>query len=72
MVNGHMVTLDYQLENGDFVQILTSKSKVGPSRDWQLHSNKYVTTRKAIASVRHWFKNQYRDHNIARGRDIVS
>ena len=63
-VNGRIVTFDYQLKNGDIVEILTSKSAHGPSRDWI----KICKSNEARNKIRQWFKRECRDENITRGR----
>ena len=62
--NGRIVTLDSQLHNGDIVEILTSKSSHGPSRDWI----KICKSNEARNKIRQWFKRERRDENIANGR----
>ena len=69
-VNNQLVPLNTKLQNGQVVQIMTSKTKVGPSRDW-LTSSGYITTASAREKVRQWFRRQQRDENIAQGRDIL-
>ncbi len=66
-VNGRIVSLTYELKNGDIVEILTSDKVRGPSRDW-LNIVKSSTARTKISS---WFKRERRDENIARGREII-
>jgi len=66
-VNGIMVPLDYQLQNGDRVEILTTKTPHGPGRDWL----NFVASASAREKIRQWFKRQHRDENIARGRDLI-
>ena len=63
--------LDYKLQNGQVVRILTSKTKVGPSRDWLLASSEYVTTASAREKIRRWFRSQEREENIAQGKEIL-
>jgi GTP diphosphokinase / guanosine-3',5'-bis(diphosphate) 3'-diphosphatase len=70
-VNDQLVSLDYKLQNGQVVRIMTSKTKVGPSRDWLMPSSGYVTTASAREKIRQWFRRQERDENIAQGRDIL-
>jgi GTP pyrophosphokinase len=70
-VNGRLVPLNYQLQNGDAVQILTSKSSKGPSRDWLNPNLGYVRTSQAREKIRQWFKKEERGENIARGREMV-
>ena len=70
-VNGRLVPLNYQLRNGDAVQILASKSSKGPSRDWLNPNLGYIRTSQAREKIRQWFKREERDENIARGREMV-
>ena len=70
-VNDQMVPLDSKLANGQVVRILTSKTKVGPSRDWLQASSGYVTTASAREKIRQWFRRQQRDENIAQGREVL-
>ncbi|MBF0701079.1 bifunctional (p)ppGpp synthetase/guanosine-3',5'-bis(diphosphate) 3'-pyrophosphohydrolase [Ligilactobacillus murinus] len=66
-VNGKIVPLDYQVKNGDIVDILTSQNSAGPSRDWL----DLVHTNKARNKVKRFFKQQDRIQNIDRGKDIL-
>jgi GTP pyrophosphokinase len=66
-VNQKLVPLDTELHNGDVVEILTSKSARGPSRDWL----KLVKTAHAREKIRQWFKQQERAQNIARGKELL-
>jgi len=66
-VNGRMVPLDYQLQSGDIVEIMTSKVPSGPSADWL----SFVKTSSARSRIRGWFKRQRRQENIARGREML-
>jgi GTP pyrophosphokinase len=70
-VNGRLVALNYKLRNGEVVEILTSKSSKGPSRDWLNPNLGYVRTTHAREKVRQWFKRQERAENIARGKEMV-
>lgn len=69
-VNGRLVSLDYHLNTGDQVEILTAK-RGGPSRDWLNPNLGYVNTQRARSKIRQWFKKQARDENIAQGRRIL-
>ncbi len=69
-VNGKMVALDYQLKNGDQVEILTTR-RGGPSRDWLNPDLGYIKTSRARAKIRQWFRRQDREQNIVRGREIL-
>ncbi len=66
-VNGKLVSLDYQLQTGDQVEILTAK-RGGPSRDWLNLNLGYVKTQRARSKIKQWFKKQDRAANIAQGR----
>jgi len=66
-VNGEIVKLNYQLKNGDIVEILTSSSVHGPSRDWL----NIVKSSQARNKIRQWFKKANREENIQRGREII-
>jgi GTP diphosphokinase / guanosine-3',5'-bis(diphosphate) 3'-diphosphatase len=66
-VNNRLVPLDYTLKNGDIVDIVTTKSAHGPSRDWL----NIVTTSHAREKIRQWFKRQQRDENITHGRQLL-
>ncbi|MDQ3779740.1 MAG: bifunctional (p)ppGpp synthetase/guanosine-3',5'-bis(diphosphate) 3'-pyrophosphohydrolase, partial [Chloroflexota bacterium] len=70
-VNDQLVPLNYQLQNGQVVRILTSKTKVGPSRDWLLASAGFVTTASAREKIRQWFRRQQRDENISQGKETL-
>ncbi len=65
-VNGKIVPLEYRLNNGDIVEVLTSNN-TGPSRDWL----KFVKTSKARSKIKHWFKQQQKDEIIQRGKEIL-
>jgi GTP diphosphokinase / guanosine-3',5'-bis(diphosphate) 3'-diphosphatase len=69
-VNGKLVGLDYPLQTGDQVEILTAK-RGGPSRDWLNPHLGYIKTQRARTKIRQWFKRQDRTENIAQGRDIL-
>jgi guanosine-3',5'-bis(diphosphate) 3'-pyrophosphohydrolase len=70
-VNGRLVSLNYQLKNGDVVEILTSKSSKGPSRDWLNANLGFVRTTHAREKIRAWFKKQERAENIERGHELT-
>ncbi|MGN0984926.1 MAG: RelA/SpoT family protein [Candidatus Enterenecus sp.] len=63
-VNGRIVTFDTPLKNGDIVEIITSKSARGPSRDWM----NICKSNEARNKIRQWFKKERREENIATGR----
>ena len=66
-VNGRMVPLDYELKNGEIVEIITAKAPHGPSRDWL----NFVKSASAKERIRKWFKSQRREENVAKGRDLL-
>src|SRR5438067_41517 len=66
-VNGRMVPLDYELNNGEIVEIVTTKAPHGPSRDWL----SFVKSASAKERIRKWFKSQRREENVAKGRDLL-
>jgi GTP diphosphokinase / guanosine-3',5'-bis(diphosphate) 3'-diphosphatase len=66
-VNNRLVPLDYRLKNGDIVEVVTTKSEHGPSRDWL----NVVRTSHAREKIRQWFKRKDRDENIVHGRESL-
>ncbi|HXH20761.1 MAG TPA: bifunctional (p)ppGpp synthetase/guanosine-3',5'-bis(diphosphate) 3'-pyrophosphohydrolase [Dehalococcoidia bacterium] len=70
-VNGRLVPLTYKLQNGDVVEIITSRTSRGPSRDWLNPNLGYVKTGNARSKIRQWLKRQEREENILRGREMV-
>lgn len=65
-VNKRIVPIDYRLNNGDIVEILTAKGS-GPSRDWL----KIAASTQAQNRIRSWFRREKRDENIVTGRDML-
>ena len=66
--NSRMVPLDYRLQNGDIVEVLTTRSeRHGPSRDWL----NFARTSSAREKIRQWFKRERREENVARGRELL-
>ncbi|MEX2236942.1 MAG: bifunctional (p)ppGpp synthetase/guanosine-3',5'-bis(diphosphate) 3'-pyrophosphohydrolase [Dehalococcoidia bacterium] len=71
-VSGRLVPLNYHLQNGDIVEIITAKSASrGPSLDWLNPNLGYAKTSHAKEKIRAWFKRQKRGENIERGREIL-
>jgi len=70
-VNGRLVPLSYQFNNGDVVEIMTTKGDKGPSRDWLSPHLGYTKTSHAKEKIRQWFKKQERTENIERGRELL-
>jgi len=70
-VNDALVPLDYRLQNGQVVKILTSKNRTGPSRDWLNPALGFIKTATAREKVRQWFRRQEREANIAEGRNML-
>jgi GTP pyrophosphokinase len=69
-VNGRIVPLDYELKNGEQVEILTAK-RGGPSLDWANSHLGYLKTSRGRAKVRQWFKRQNLEENIGHGRTTL-
>ena len=70
-VNGRLVSLDYQLKNGDTAEIKVSRVSRGPSLDWLNSNLGLVRSASAQQKVRQWFRRQQRGRNIHRGRDLL-
>ena len=66
-VNSKMIPIVTKLKNGDIIEIITSDTTKGPSRDWL----KYVKTTIAKNRIRQWFKRAEREENIEKGKDLI-
>ncbi len=69
-VNGRIVPLNYVLQTGEQVEIITGRTG-GPSRDWLNPNLGYVNTSRARAKVQHWFKQQAREQNVQAGKVML-
>lgn len=66
-VNGKLVPIDYVVQNGDRIEVLTSQNMKGPSRDWL----KIVKSSQAKSKINQWFKTELKEENVARGKDLL-
>lgn len=66
-VNGKLVNIDYEIKNGDRVEIMTSQNSKGPSRDWL----NVVKSTQAKNKINQWFKNELKEDNIIKGKELV-
>jgi len=66
-VNNKMVTIDYNIQNGDIVEIMTSQNSRGPSRDWL----SLVKSSQARTKIKQWFKKEEKEENILRGKEML-
>lgn len=67
-VNGKLVNIDYTLQNGDRVEVLTSQNTKGPSRDWL----KIVKSSQARSKINQWFRNEFKEENIEKGKEMLT
>ena len=67
-VNGKLVNIDYKIQNGDRIEILTSQNSKGPSRDWL----NIVKSTQAKNKINQWFKKEFKESNIIRGKDMIA
>ena len=67
-VNGKLVTIDYKIKNGDRLEIITSQNSKGPSRDWL----NLVKSTQAKNKINQWFRSEYKEDNITRGRELLA
>ncbi len=67
-VNGKLVTIDYKIQNGDRIEIITSQNSKGPSRDWL----NIVKSTQAKNKINQWFKSEFKEENIIRDKEQIS
>ena len=67
-VNGKLVNIDYKIQNGDRIEILTSQNSKGPSRDWL----NIVKSTQAKNKINQWFKKEFKEDNIIRGKEMIA
>ena len=66
-VNGQLATINYKIQNGDRIEIITSQNSRGPSRDWL----NIVKSNQAKTKINQWFKNELKDDNIQKGKEML-
>ena len=67
-VNGKLVNIDYKIQNGDRIEILTSQNSKGPSRDWL----NIVKSTQAKNKINQWFKKEFKEDNIVKGKELIA
>ena len=67
-VNGKLVPIEYEIKNGDRIEIITSKNSQGPSRDWL----KLVKSTQAKNKINQWFKKELKEDNILKGKEMLA
>ena len=67
-VNGKLVNIDYVIQNGDRVEILTSQNSKGPSRDWL----NIVKSTQAKNKINQWFRSEFKEENISKGKEVIT
>lgn len=66
-VNGNIVKMDYEIQNGDRIEIITSQNSRGPSRDWL----SIVKSTQAKNKINQWFRNEFKEDNIIKGKELL-
>ena len=67
-VNGNLVNIDYKIQNGDRIEIMTSQNSRGPSRDWL----SIVKSTQAKNKINQWFRSEFKEENILRGKELLT
>ena len=67
-VNGKLVNIEYKIQNGDRIEILTSQNSRGPSRDWL----GIVKSTQAKNKINQWFKKEFKESNIIKGKEMIA
>lgn len=67
-VNGKLVNIDYKIQNGDRIEILTSQNSKGPSRDWL----NVVKSTQARNKINQWFKKEFKEENVIHGKEMLA
>ena len=67
-VNGKLVNIDYEIKNGDRIEIITSQNSKGPSRDWL----NIVKSTQAKNKINQWFKKEFKESNITKGKELIA
>ena len=66
-VNGKLVPIDYKIQNGDRIEIITSQNSRGPSRDWL----NIVKSTQAKNKINQWFRSEFKEENILKGKELL-
>ncbi len=67
-VNGKLVTIDYVIQNGDRIEVITSQNAKGPSRDWL----NLVKSTQAKNKINQWFRSELKEENIQKGKELIA
>ena len=67
-VNGKLVPIDYEIQNGDRIEIITSQNSKGPSRDWL----NFVKSTQAKNKINQWFRSELKEENIVKGKELIA
>ena len=67
-VNGKLVPIDYVIQNGDRIEVITSQNSKGPSRDWL----KIVKSTQAKNKINQWFRSELKEENILHGKELIN